>query len=366
MTRREILERELSRARDFSQQAASGQGFDPRGGTGVLLAQLATAGIGAFQRDRAEKGLAEEELQSQQAFEANNPELAGLGLSREGRENVVMKKALLQTEKQFSTPTPLSPQGKLLRDVGEGLVPASLAKRKLKSEEPLLAGAEINQIQNLSDRADAYEELAEQNIARGNSKIGTQQSRKARTLKKEFRDEERLVEKGSQKLSADLDKSGIFDLIDSLEQITSIINSNPKDIPGVGRTAVLPGISLSGEGKKLRQSVGTLRNSILKARSGGAVTPAESGRLLEELGTGVGRSDKQIRIGITNVLNTFNNKVKNITAGFRPEAVALLNERSGFDILERMNSLKIIDPLQQTGATQLPSDGGGFKILSIE
>lgn len=101
MTRRRILEQELKKAQGFTEQAISGQGFDPRGGIPVLAAQLATAGIGAFARNRAEKGLIEEELQSQKAFEANNPELAGLGLSRESREKVALRKALLQTEKKF-------------------------------------------------------------------------------------------------------------------------------------------------------------------------------------------------------------------------------------------------------------------------
>mgnify|MGYP003675502365 CR=1 FL=1 len=117
MARRKILEQELKRAGEMSQKVVSGEGFDPRGGVGVLFAQLATAGIGRYQRNRVEKGLAEEELQSLKTFETNNPELAGLGLSREGRENVALKKALLQTEEQFTTPTPHTDQAKREVDI---------------------------------------------------------------------------------------------------------------------------------------------------------------------------------------------------------------------------------------------------------
>lgn len=47
-TNRELLQKELQRAGQITQSAVSGQGFDPRGGYGVLAAQLGTAAIGAF------------------------------------------------------------------------------------------------------------------------------------------------------------------------------------------------------------------------------------------------------------------------------------------------------------------------------
>jgi hypothetical protein len=47
-------------------KAISGQGFDPRGGIGVAVAQIATAGIGAWAQNRARKDMAEKEVGRQQ------------------------------------------------------------------------------------------------------------------------------------------------------------------------------------------------------------------------------------------------------------------------------------------------------------
>lgn len=63
---RELLQKELARAGQIRQAAASGEGFDPRGGYGVLAAQLGTAAIGAFAEKKArDKLMAENERRKQ-------------------------------------------------------------------------------------------------------------------------------------------------------------------------------------------------------------------------------------------------------------------------------------------------------------
>jgi len=63
---RELLQRELKRAGQIRQAAASGEGFDPRGGYGVLAAQLGTAAIGAYAEKKArDKLMAENERRKQ-------------------------------------------------------------------------------------------------------------------------------------------------------------------------------------------------------------------------------------------------------------------------------------------------------------
>jgi hypothetical protein len=47
-------------------KAVSGQGFDPKGGVGVAVAQIATAGIGAWAQNTARKEIAEKEVGRQQ------------------------------------------------------------------------------------------------------------------------------------------------------------------------------------------------------------------------------------------------------------------------------------------------------------
>jgi hypothetical protein len=101
---RRILQQELQRATGISDIATSGRGFDPRGGAPVLAAQLATAGIGAFAQNKARKQLATQELASQEDFTRANPEFGNIAsqLSPEARENVTLKKALLQTQSRFA------------------------------------------------------------------------------------------------------------------------------------------------------------------------------------------------------------------------------------------------------------------------
>jgi hypothetical protein len=50
----------------LTNKAISGQGFDPQGGIGVAVAQIATAGIGAWAQNRARKDIAEREVGRQQ------------------------------------------------------------------------------------------------------------------------------------------------------------------------------------------------------------------------------------------------------------------------------------------------------------
>jgi hypothetical protein len=118
---RKLLQQALQRGQQLSQRAISGQGFDPRGGVGVALAQIATAGIGAFAQNRARKQLAELEQQEQQTFARQFPQLGELAgqLSPETRQALILKRV----SSQFETPTPLSPEGKKAADIRAGFLP---------------------------------------------------------------------------------------------------------------------------------------------------------------------------------------------------------------------------------------------------
>jgi len=136
---RRVLQQALAEAGQISQRAEQGIGFDPRGGYGVLAAQLGNAAIGAFAQNRARKKLAEQERQSQLAFASNagiDPELAKQ-LSPETREAFVAKQLLGSLE----SPTPLSNIGKIQSDLDAGLISpeqADLAVQKATSTKPLV------------------------------------------------------------------------------------------------------------------------------------------------------------------------------------------------------------------------------------
>lgn len=123
---RRLLQQALQQGQDISRRAVSGRGFDPRGGVGVLAAQLATAGIGAFAQNRARKQIAEQEKASQEAFATQFPQFAGLAgqLTPETRQAVISKQLSGQLAQQFApAPTPLSPEGKKSADISAGFLP---------------------------------------------------------------------------------------------------------------------------------------------------------------------------------------------------------------------------------------------------
>ena len=96
------------------------------------------------------------------------------------------------------------------------------------------------------------------------------------------------TEKQVSDLAKQVEKSGLPELgttLKTLDEVLGGIDDVKGDIPGVGPLdANKPDAALPPKGKQIRQLSAQLRNSILKARSGGAVTPQEATRLLQELG----------------------------------------------------------------------------------
>lgn len=148
-----------------------------------------------------------------------------------------------------------------------------------------------------------------------------------RKFNQDYRKEQKL-DKDVQSLSARLEKSGLSELDAVLNNLLPEIPESG-DIPGAGLTAALPNFVLSDSGKRLRQGVTALQNVVLKARSGGAVTPQEADRLLSELGIGVTRSDEELRTGIKNTIATLQSKKANILAGFDEQAKQEFARRGG-------------------------------------
>ena len=100
---RKLLEQELARAGQITERAVSGQGFDPRGGYGVLAAQLGTAAIGAFAQKRAKDKILAQEEQRNIALS----KVTGLGLdlvsqlsdsSKQSAMDLALKSRLSQPE----------------------------------------------------------------------------------------------------------------------------------------------------------------------------------------------------------------------------------------------------------------------------
>lgn len=136
---RRLLQQALQEGQQISRAAITGQGFDPRGGVGTLVAQLATAGIGAYAQNKARKQMAELEQQEQATFAEQFPQFAGLAgqLTPETRQAVIQK----QLMQQFERPSPQSAIGKIQSDIQAGLITpeqGQLAIQKATATKPLV------------------------------------------------------------------------------------------------------------------------------------------------------------------------------------------------------------------------------------
>jgi len=105
------------------------------------------------------------------------------------------------------------------------------------------------------------------------------------------------------------------------------------DIPGYGRiVGGIPTRALPEESRQVRQTLAALRNIILKARSGAAVTDQELRRLVEEIGSGFGMSDADVVSGIKRIRDRLETIKGNLTAGVSDEVLSTYTERGGLPL----------------------------------
>ena len=99
------------------------------------------------------------------------------------------------------------------------------------------------------------------------------------------------------------------------------------DVPGIGATGLVPGGLITPAGRPVRQAVSALRNIVLRARSGAAVTSQEQARVYEEIYTLLGGSDKDVLRGMDMLRSTVESQKEAIYAGFNPDTVATFDSR---------------------------------------
>lgn len=160
-------------------------------------------------------------------------------------------------------------------------------------------------------------------------------------------DKSKEVKEETTKLSERLGKDSIPEVMTAIKQTEKLLQSankgegiySDKSLEGLegltGANAIkVFGLTVGEKGltpaqKDIKQSVATIRNAYLKLRSGGAVTDQEADRFFEELGAGLIRDPEQIKIGLQNVTRIMGQAVKNVEAGYSPEAKQLYTQRGG-------------------------------------
>lgn len=145
---------------------------------------------------------------------------------------------------------------------------------------------------------------------------------------------EAATEKDVTKFSATLQKEGIPELETAVSGAEGALGRyKPGTVPGIGPIKnAMPAFAMSAEGKDVRQALAQVRNIVLSARSGAAVTDQELRRLVEEIGTGVGMSEDDIRKGLTKIRQRIDSIKTNAAAGVNDEVLKTYQDRGGISI----------------------------------
>lgn len=140
---------------------------------------------------------------------------------------------------------------------------------------------------------------------------------------------QKKIEAEAERYGKTLESTGLSELLSAAERAANVA-AGEGDIAGYGPAVnALPSFLVSQAGKNNRQEISGLKNTILKARSGGAVTPQEAERLGSEIGDNIGSDDMLLRKGINNVSSTLAEKLANAQSAFSPEAIQLYEGRGG-------------------------------------
>lgn len=220
---------------------------------------------------------------------------------------------------------PNSERSKRAADVAAQLFPQYKNTFKGKSEEEV----------------DAYLRLVQQKeesqLRREASALARQQAKDAKDIAKTAKlDTE--TEKQVNKISERVEKSGLPQVaagVDRLENLLGAPLEKAKELPGYGRAgSLVPNIATSEKSRQIRQQVQTLSNAIISKQFGASQTAGEIARFQTAMGSGKFESEEAMLSGLKSIKRAYNADMRNIKAGYKPEAVKVYTEdRKGYDTL---------------------------------
>jgi len=145
-----------------------------------------------------------------------------------------------------------------------------------------------------------------------------------------------LHERQATWLSQKLEQTGLSELQASIAGLRKTIKENTRPdgtVPGLGIGSRLPQWAqqyTDGPGAvSVRQGLEGLKNSILKSRSGLAVTEAEAQRFAREVGDDGLLSQADRLKALERIEKLAESRIQNLYAGVAPEALALYRARHG-------------------------------------
>lgn len=170
-------------------------------------------------------------------------------------------------------------------------------------------------------------------------------------------------------LGTAMEKSGMIGLRNAVDLLNlAVAEHKGKDIPGVGGAFGLSNTFLgkrTAGGRKVQQAFANYKNMLLKARSGGAVTPEEYERLTGELGIGLMNTDEDFLRAVAFINKTETDRLDNFGQTYRPEAVQIYLSRGGRLSLESIGEAPAppgaggLSPAEQAELAELELEFGG-------
>lgn len=128
----------------------------------------------------------------------------------------------------------------------------------------------------------------------------------------------------------------IVPIVSSVEAVDNLLAASGANeggkIPGIGRVeSALPQFALGERGQRMRSTLATVENMVLKLRSGAAVTTQEAERLKNEFSTVKNASEENFVYSWNRFKSVYNDVTRSVMARATPEAQAEYIQRSGFD-----------------------------------
>lgn len=198
----------------------------------------------------------------------------------------------------------------------------------------------------------------------------SQEERKLHWAELNQQKDERLAQRQSENDNKDVQKlsdklGNAQEFLGSLDNIEAKLgfaldDADVKDgtIKVKGEVKDLPGVSIPGYGRatfaqedaqQLESAISRVFNTVLKDRSGAAVTSNEMQRLKEEFGRGKWNTEAQLIQGLKDYKKAVAAELKNREAGFSPDVVKTYHERGGITSADIGKSsgaklVRVIDP----------------------
>lgn len=120
--------------------------------------------------------------------------------------------------------------------------------------------------------------------------------------------------------------------LDEYDPKKNTVNGKKVDVPGVSIPLVGRVSAFSGDARQLQQRLAKIFNTVLKDRSGAAVTSSELERLKSEFGSGAYSSEADM----LNALKQYKEEIRNLIAArkvtYSPEAQEKYLDRGGIDV----------------------------------